>query len=412
MSRSYSIFLNDVLVGYLSEGQRGRASFRTTDGYRKMERRPVLSQSFEDDLERVYSSKRGALPAFFANLIPEPGPLRELIEWGADVPPSDELGLLEVVGGDLPGAVTVRREEYDPDATDENGNGNDGYQDPDGNGKSPDLRFSLAGVQLKFSMLRDAERLKLPAHGQGGEWIVKLDSSRFPQLVENEYATLQWARAIGFEVPDCQVLPIDALPGKLRARAQGGRYILVVRRYDREGGRRIHQEDFAQVVGALPGRKYDQVTYEQLARLIRAICGEPQYYEFIRRLAFVVASGNNDAHLKNWSLIYPDGIQPRLSPLYDQVFTLAWAELSPELSLKLAGVKELYNVDEAAFRRLAAKAGADEEHTLTAVRETLERSALAWRQSDAKALMPGPHLTALKEYWIRAPLLKGWMDNC
>src|SRR5262245_47077071 len=65
------------------------------------------------------------------------------------------------------------------------------------------------------------------------------------------------------------------------------------------------------------------VGYDLLARLVLETCGPEDADEFIRRLAFVVASGNDDAHLKNWSFQWL-GSAPRLSPAYDLVCSIAW----------------------------------------------------------------------------------------
>jgi serine/threonine-protein kinase HipA len=60
------------------------------------------------------------------------------------------------------------------------------------------LRFSLAGVQLKFSAVMEASGgLTIPAGGMGGSWIVKLPSNRFASVPENEYTMLALARAVG-----------------------------------------------------------------------------------------------------------------------------------------------------------------------------------------------------------------------
>ena len=58
--------------------------------------------------------------------------------------------------------------------------------------------------------------------------------------------------------------------------------------------------------GALPDDKYSGASYEGLAHLVGALCGDEDLLEFVRRVVFVILSGNTDAHLKNWSLIYPD----------------------------------------------------------------------------------------------------------
>lgn len=405
MSRSLDVLLGDVLVGRLSEDDEGRTTFRISEEYRHLSRRPVLSQSFEDDLSRVYRGRRDELPAFFANLVPE-GPLRELIEASQEIAPGDQMALLEAVGADLPGAVELRPSLGEPDQARENGGLAEDQPPPNGYPESGLLRFSLAGVQLKFSVLREGDKLTLPVRGRRGEWIAKLDSSRFPRVVENELATLEWARAAGFEVPECNLASVEALAPALRGHAGPEGHVLVIRRYDREGPRRIHQEDFAQVVGLPPRLKYDHVTYEQLARLVKEIAGPDAYLEFVRRLVFVVASGNADAHLKNWSLLYPDGVEARLTPLYDQVCTVAWPEVSWDLALNFAGLKSLQQVDERSFRRLAEKAGSDPARTLAVMHDCLEAIARAWRESVAPEIMPADHAAALRDYWASAPLLK------
>jgi serine/threonine-protein kinase HipA len=119
-----------------------------------------------------------------------------------------------------------------------------------------------------------------------------------------------------------------------------------------------------------------------------------------------VAAGNGDAHLKNWSLLYPDGVEATLTPLYDQVCTLAWPEVPPELALKWAGLKSLKQVDERSFTHLAVTAGSDPAQTLAVLHDCLDRIARAWRSSPASEIMPAAHVAALREYWAAAPLLK------
>ena len=103
-------------------------------------------------------------------------------------------------------------------------------------------------MQLKFSAVMESSGgLTIPTDGMGGSWIVKLPSSRFPAVPENEYAMLGLARAVGIDVPrnrlidmaSVQGLPEDA--GRMEGKA------LAVQRFDRApGGERIHMEDFAQ----------------------------------------------------------------------------------------------------------------------------------------------------------------------
>ena len=105
---------------------------------------------------------------------------------------------------------------------------------------------------MMFSVLRDAVRVVLPAEDEIGQWLVKMDSASYPGLVENEYATMEWARAAGFNVPECEVRSATVLPPRLRSLNPPGRSVFLIRRYDRDGQQRIHQEDLAQVIGLYP----------------------------------------------------------------------------------------------------------------------------------------------------------------
>lgn len=358
-------------------------------------------------MERVHRNRKNVgLPDFFANLIPE-GRLRDVIEDRTDVAAEDDLALLDFVGEDLPGAVVVREqngelphEEAAEEAPPSKPLGEEMEAAEEG------LRFSLAGVQLKFSMLLREEKLTLPAKGESGEWIVKFDSPTFPALPENEFSMLSWAREAGFDVPDHALRPVEDLQGFPREYAPEETRVLAIHRYDRTPEGRIHQEDFAQAVGLPPRRKYDHITYEVMARLIRQFVDEEAVDEFVRRLVLVIAGGNNDAHLKNWSLVYPDGIQARWSPLYDQVSTVAWKAPGRELALKLAGVKSFGQIDRATFERFANKAEVERRRVFELVDETLETLQRTWREIGSDLPLPQEHAKALREHWHNVPVLR------
>jgi serine/threonine-protein kinase HipA len=406
VSRRLAVLLHGRPVGDLSETPDGGVEFRIFGSYRDLVPRPVLGQKFEDNLEKVYRSRKGlGLPDFFANLVPE-GRLRDVIVQAAGLEAGDDLALLGFVGRDLPGAVVVRSSDdqgeesprWRPDAAPE---------EETQAVASEGLRFSLAGVQLKFSMLREAEKLTFPVRHRGGEWIVKFDSPTYPELPANEISMLEWARAAGFDVPECHLHDVEDVVGFPRRYAPTGTKVLAIRRYDRESGARIHQEDLAQAVGLPPKKKYDQVTHDAMAHLVRRFIDAAAVDEFVRRLAFTVASGNNDAHLKNWSLIYPGGIQARWSPLYDQVATVAWEGPDRSLALKLAGVKEFNRIDRSTFERFADGAKIDRRRVVEQVDSTLERLRVVWREIAADLPLPKAHAEALREHWRRVPLLRG-----
>jgi serine/threonine-protein kinase HipA len=415
VTTTLGIGLNGTIVGYLTQTKEGQITFRFTDSYLSMPNRPVLSQSFEDDLTRTYSGSKRSLPPFFANLIPELGPLRELIESNLGVSADDDLALLEAVGRDLPGAVEIIRvDDGDLPIQDSLETTNNYVETLEDNLHTEEsgLRFSLAGVQLKFSVLRNPDRITLPGRNQDGDWIVKLGSTRFPFVVENEYAIMQWAKAAGFDVPECYLQDAKTVSIALKEHADFGDTVFVIRRYDRSLRHRIHQEDFAQVTGLRPALKYDHIKYEQCGGLVKQLIGDDAYYEFIRRLTFAIASGNADAHLKNWSLLYLDGSQPSLAPMYDQVCTIAWEEIKSELALKLAGTKNWFELNFLTrFELLAKRAGADPNRTVETVQETLSQLVYVWNTSNTPDLLPPDHARRLQEFWGRVPLLRPFSSS-
>lgn len=413
MISTLGVGLYGKIIGYLTQTTKGQIAFRFTDAYLSTSNRPVLSQYFEDDLYRTYYGRNHSLPPFFANLIPEPGALRDLIERNLGVEPGDDLALLEAVGRDLPGAVEIIRvdEKNLPVQSEVEILADTEIDENTSKSSKLGLRFSLAGVQMKFSVSREPDKITFPAYDQDGDWIVKLGSARFPFVVQNEYAIMQWAMAAEFDVPECYLQDVETVNIALKKQADFGDTVFVIRRYDRKEGKRIHQEDFAQVTNKRPSLKYDHIKYEQCAGLVKQLVSDNAYNEFIRRLTFAIASGNADAHLKNWSLLYLDSQYPSLAPMYDQVCTIVWPEVSSELALKLAGTKNWFSIDLRRFELLAKRAGANSTETTETVQETLSRLVEAWNKSKAPALLPLPHAQRLQDFWGRVPLLRPFISG-
>jgi serine/threonine-protein kinase HipA len=124
---------------------------------------------------------------------------------------------------------------------------------------------------------------------------------------------------------------------------------------------RIHQEDFCQALGVPPERKYQGEGGPALSDcfdLLRQWSSAPvvDIRSFLDGIIFAALTGNADAHAKNFSFIYR-GARRRMAPLYDQVCTLAWPELSASLSMKIGSASLLPEVSPEHFRQLAAKAG-------------------------------------------------------
>jgi serine/threonine-protein kinase HipA len=217
---------------------------------------------------------------------------------------------------------------------------------------------------------------------------------------------MQWARGSGFDVPRCEVrdaADLDGIPARVH-----GRTVFVIQRFDREAGRRVHQEDLAQVLGI---DSEDAVTstvsfgYAEICRVVGRILGEDGVREFVRRLAFIVASGNEDAHLKNWAFLYPDGVAPAWAPLYDQVATIAWSGGSEGVTLDLGGVRAWEAIDQSALDRFANVASMRPNETTEVFDATVLRLRDAWRELECAAAFDPMHAAAIRNHWIRVPLL-------
>jgi serine/threonine-protein kinase HipA len=250
--------------------------------------------------------------------------------------------------------------------------------------RSARWKFSLAGVGLKFSLLKQNERLTIPASDELGDWIVKLPDARYTDVPTNEFATMTLARAIGIDVPEVALVHRDELP-VLPARAwpNSERLAFAIARFDRiPGGQRIHIEDLAQVRGFYDNAKYTG-SFETVGALIYRNRDGNSLREFVRRLTFCVLIGNGDAHLKNWSLIYRDGRVPTLSPAYDLVSTAPYASLDQpdDFGLSFGGTKVMDRISRSAFRHFQHKLSLCATDVLDIVDETVARFEMAWPEA-------------------------------
>lgn len=372
--------------------------FRLLDAYRELPRRPVLGQVFEDDLGAVHRA-RMRLPPFFSNLLPE-GRLRELLAVRLDVAPEREFFLLSRLGEDLPGDV---RATVMVPPSEEFVAAGPGAQ----SSESSPLKFSLAGVQPKLSMIRQGRGMTLPASGRGGDWIVKLPGNRFRGVPENEYATMSWARLAGIEVPELEFISVTELRGLPPGLATEDGMALAIRRFDRSlPDARIHIEDFAQIRDVYPDSraKYGSTNYETIGKIILRTAGQASFDEFIRRLAFIIVSANADAHIKNWSLIYPDRLTARISPAYDLVSTIEFIE-PDALALNLAKTKSWDQLSFEHFESLAERVGAEPVAVVSLVRQVLQRALDEWPTVRRDFPVSSVLAERLEAHWKRVPLV-------
>jgi serine/threonine-protein kinase HipA len=108
----------------------------------------------------------------------------------------------------------------------------------------------------------------------------------------------------------------------------------VIERFDRKDGRRLHAEDFAQILRVYPQDKYERMSYDAVLGWCRQLLGESDAVAFVHRLVFAIATANADMHLKNWSVLYVKPDAPVLSPAYDYVCRPAYVGYDDFLALR------------------------------------------------------------------------------
>lgn len=380
-----------------------RTIFAFTEAYIENESRPVLSLGFKDEFGELiteHKPSRIKLPPFFSNLLPE-GHMRTYLAERAGVNPQREFFLLWMLGQDLPGALTVMPADGDalpPDA----GHGEGDEHEDDRVGGA--FRFSLAGVQMKFSAIHEARGgLTIPARGVGGSWIVKLPSQQFAGVPENEFSMMALAGMIGITVPRTELADVSAIANMPAGIERLTGKALAVERFDRLGDEAVHMEDFAQIFGVYPEEKYQKASYRSIAKVIAAEGSEVDMAEFIRRLVFNALIGNADMHLKNWSMIYPDRRHAALAPAYDLISTIAFLP-DKNAALKFSRTKRFEGFDEDELVHLAAKALMPEKLVLDTARETVALFHEHWRAEKGNLPLTRDMITALEAHLKTVPL--------
>jgi serine/threonine-protein kinase HipA len=399
-----NVELHGLPIGTLTHFPDDRALFAFSKDYIEENNRATLSLSFKDiygGLDTETKPTQTKVPVFFSNLLPE-GHLRTYLAERAGVHHEREFFLLWVLGSDLAGAVRIV--PVDGESWPDDAGQADEASEATGAGSATALRFSLAGVQLKFSAVKDAAGgLTIPANGVGGSWIVKLPSERYKDVPENEFAMMELARRVGIEVPETKLVPLNEIGGLPLEISGIGTHAFAIKRFDRlDGNIRVHIEDFAQIFGVYPKKKYEKANYDMIARVLAAETGESGVAEFIRRFTFNALIGNGDMHLKNWSVIYPDKRTAAIAPAYDFVSTVVYIK-DERLALNFAGTKLFEKLDFEHFERFAGKAKVSATMVRDTVSSTVERFHAVWKERKDLAISSKLE-AAIKTHLKRVPI--------
>ena len=423
-SEAATVKLHGKPIGFMRYS-RGTTSFQLADEYFSEPRRPTLGQVFEEEPSRLWRQAQ-RVPAWFSNLLPE-GRLRERLAQMYGVSPRNEFRMLLVVGADLPGAVSIEAHDEDDAGNMEVIGGDAAGTDDSSVVLSDDadlsdlIRFSVAGVQLKLSMLMSAGGMSIAGPGILGNRLVKFPSRHYADIPKNEFAMMTWARESGIDTPPCELVPgssLGTLPHGFEVLDDS--HLFVVERFDRAGyrhplfepdgqvaDRAVHIEDFNQILDRWPDSdvKY-QLSFERLGRIIAGVCGHEDFLEFVRRLTFCISIGNEDAHLKNWSVWYPDRITPKLAPAYDLVSTIQYQDLSRDTGLLIGGDRRASAIDMRVMEGLAAGTSASSADVRRTVSDTLERTRAAWFEIGGDLPISPSFREVLLDYQQSVPLLR------
>jgi len=398
-------------VGTLVRDASGVMAFEVDENYIRLgEKRPIVSLAWKgatDDLSiarlrnRNDKSTRGnTLPPYFENLLPE-GALLELVEKEFGTGAFDSFDVLRKLGMDLPGAILARAEAGDEAPA--------ARMTPSAKPTAPKtIRFSLAGMQLKFSMKSVNRRLTMPGVDEGGDVILKLPTTTFPGLPEAEYTALQLAKLAGVDIVESTLVDSKTIEDAPKELVEAGSLSLSVKRFDRAPeGIRIHTEDFAQIIGAVGDQKYTRANQDTLLNIVRRFADDPigGILEGVRRIVVDIMIGNGDGHLKNWSFVYPDGVTPRLSPAYDIVPTIAYVP-GDRMALRLAGTSDPTIVTVARIASIAKFMKIDPEIIEREVREAMDKILDTW--PDAARNLPASKkiCDAIFGHWKQLALVK------
>lgn len=400
------VLLHGEPIGTLTNVGGDRTIFAFNDAYIDNPDRSTLGLGFKDEFGTLLTDfrpyQKRVMP-FFSNLLPE-GHLRSYLAQKAKINEEREFYLLWALGHDLPGAITIRPadgETWPPDLDDGGDDDRHDYDDHRDNA----LRFSLAGVQLKFSAVQEASGgLTIPASGVGGSWIVKLPSREFAGVPENEFSMMRLADLIGMNVPAIDLVDIAAIGNIPEGIDKIGDKAFVIKRFDRlEDGTSVHIEDFAQIYGVYAGDKYKNASMRNIAQVLAAEGNDADIIEFIRRLTFNALIGNGDMHLKNWSLVYPDRRNVSLAPAYDFVSTIPYIP-GDHHALNISRSKAFADFNEDELSHMAAKAALPEKLVLDTARETVALFHQHWRAEKPNLPMSEDVRNAIEAHLKTVPI--------
>jgi serine/threonine-protein kinase HipA len=358
--RALDVWLHGIKAGQLKQ-RSGKLVFTYDKAYLAINKPNALSISLP--LQESPFNDKAARP-FFAGLLPD-GEKRDQVARILGVSERNNFALLQGIGGECAGAVTFTQQgsplPEEPSSNDYRVLSEDELiqllvdlpSRPLLAGEKG-IRISLAGAQDKLPVALIGGQIALPLNGAPSTHILKPAIPRVEDSVINEAFCLMLAKEAQLNVALCEI------------RTAGMHRFLLVERYDRvrtQAGQliRLHQEDFCQALGIPPELKYQNEggpTFKQCFELVRKETRPSAIFQnsLARAVIFNALIGNNDAHGKNFSLLYKDN-KTQLAPFYDFLCIAAYPELTPKMAMSIGGYSVFADIMPRHWQRFAEETG-------------------------------------------------------
>ena len=359
MTDILSVYYHGSIIGTLSINKGRRYVFSYMDEWLQKEDAipisislPLTPGEFDEDKSM----------SFFSNLLPE-STIRDKLAKKYKLSEDDSYGLLEIIGGECAGAISILPSENKfEDSGEYKEISNDELSDIlEDISKRPflagekGLRLSLAGAQDKIPIYYNDDKFYLTKGNNASTHIIKTPiSDDYPYSVINEVFCMKLAKELGFQIPEVTIIRNTRNP------------FYLIERYDRfenDNGEiiRLHQEDFCQALSITPEQKYEKEGGPSLTQCFKLVdehstnpAKDKQY--LLKWIMFNILIGNADSHAKNLSFLYDDG-STTLSPFYDLLCTKIYPELNDDFSMRIGDKWEVRYLSVHEWKKLAKKIG-------------------------------------------------------
>lgn len=405
-----SITLQGQLIGVLAHYEGGKNILTFNPDYRSAPPYLVSTFTLRQNFDEHYFNRplisHQRLPPVLSNLLPE-GALRDWMAQALKTHTENEFSLLAYTGRNLAGALIatpIDKDNIPAWALTER----ESTVPVPINITAIESKFSLAGVQMKFSSRHKDGRFLISDESSDDTWIIKTPSTSHKHVPENEYTSMKLAQSVGIDIPDIKLVEVSKLENLPDIRLPDEEFAYAIKRFDRSIQEdstvaRVHTEDFAQILNLYPINKYNKANYEQIGLVLKKYSYQGLFdvQQFARRLLVNILLGNGDAHIKNWSLIYKDQQTPQLSPAYDILSTMVYMQEERDIALNMGKNKDWYEMSYQHFEKWAERIDVHWPSIKHHLDETMNKAREIWPEQLNTSPMHEDHKNRLREHWAK-----------